>query len=308
MLAVRCRAYTAALKLWDSARSVAKVAGTGSGGEAEALLSMIHPAEAQPDDSPLFTICYNDTCSFTWTGEEHINQDIFECRTCGLTGSFCCCTECAAVCHRGHDCKLKRTSPTAYCDCWERCSCSALVSGNQTARFELLGRLLSQTDLASRPNGKGEHLLHFLVRTEARQALERRQHRPSRKAAKAAGASAAGAAAAHADSEMPDHDLEPPAFAAKAAEKLLSHWPALRSALALGHAQPAAPATLISETDFYLTAQSGVANLDQLVNTLIGKCKSAVSLPLVFLVSPALTTTDWGLSCWTPSSRRSSER
>ena len=50
-------------------------------------------------------------------------QDIFECRTCGLTDSLCCCTECARVCHKGHDCKLKRTSPTAYCDCWEKCAC-----------------------------------------------------------------------------------------------------------------------------------------------------------------------------------------
>lgn len=24
-------------------------------------------------------------------------QDIFECKTCGLTGSLCCCTECAKV-------------------------------------------------------------------------------------------------------------------------------------------------------------------------------------------------------------------
>jgi len=32
-------------------------------------------------------------------------QDIFECRTCGLVGSLCCCTECARICHKGHDCK-----------------------------------------------------------------------------------------------------------------------------------------------------------------------------------------------------------
>ena len=32
-------------------------------------------------------------------------QDIFECKTCGLTGTLCCCTECARVCHKGHECK-----------------------------------------------------------------------------------------------------------------------------------------------------------------------------------------------------------
>lgn len=62
--------------------------------------SMIYPRGSNPDHNPLHVLCCNDTCSFTWTGAEHINQDIFECRTCGLTESLCCCTECARVCHK----------------------------------------------------------------------------------------------------------------------------------------------------------------------------------------------------------------
>lgn len=81
-------------------------------------------------------------------------QDIFECRTCGLTGSLCCCTECARVCHRGHDCKLKRTSPTAYCDCWEKCRCKALVQGHQASRTQLLNRLVNETDLVTHYNSR----------------------------------------------------------------------------------------------------------------------------------------------------------
>lgn len=81
-------------------------------------------------------------------------QDIFECRTCGLTGSLCCCTECARVCHKGHDCKLKRTSPTAYCDCWEKCKCKALIQGSQTSRYDLLCRLISDTNLVSQHNSR----------------------------------------------------------------------------------------------------------------------------------------------------------
>ena len=81
-------------------------------------------------------------------------QDIFECRTCGLTGSLCCCTECAKVCHKGHDCKLKRTSPTAYCDCWEKCKCKALIMGQQAARYNLLCRLVTETELVSQPNSR----------------------------------------------------------------------------------------------------------------------------------------------------------
>lgn len=83
-----------------------------------------------------------------------ILQDIFECKTCGLTGSLCCCTECAKVCHKGHDCKLKRTSPTAYCDCWEKCRCKALVGGNWAARCDLLARLARDTQLATHFNSR----------------------------------------------------------------------------------------------------------------------------------------------------------
>ncbi len=68
-------------------------------------MTMLYPAGSAFDNNPIHLLCCNDTCSFTWTGAEHINQDIFECRTCGLLGSLCCCTECARVCHKGHDCK-----------------------------------------------------------------------------------------------------------------------------------------------------------------------------------------------------------
>ena len=58
-------------------------------------MTMLYPTGSALDNSPIHLLCCNDTCSFTWTGAEHINQDIFECRTCGLLGSLCCCTECA---------------------------------------------------------------------------------------------------------------------------------------------------------------------------------------------------------------------
>lgn len=38
------------------------------------LMSMLYPAGSRPDNSPLSVLCCNDTCSFTWTGDEHINQ------------------------------------------------------------------------------------------------------------------------------------------------------------------------------------------------------------------------------------------
>lgn len=103
MAAVRGRSYYAGITLFTTAQCLAR----NESGEIDrnVLMSMVYPTDSHPDTSPMHMLCCNDTCSFTWTGTEHINQDIFECRTCGLTGSLCCCTECARVCHRGHDCK-----------------------------------------------------------------------------------------------------------------------------------------------------------------------------------------------------------
>lgn len=106
--AVQMRAYTAASILWNALESFKNFSNNKSN-DKETLnsVSELHEIVSglKADDSPLFVLCYNDTCSFTWTGEDHINQDIFECKTCGLTATFCCCTECAYTCHRNHDCR-----------------------------------------------------------------------------------------------------------------------------------------------------------------------------------------------------------
>lgn len=94
--AINARAYTSALILWTKFREL-------KANNVEALTKYV--TTTVHNDSSMFILCYNDTCSFTWTGEEHINQDIFECKTCDLVGSLCCCTECAYTCHRDHDCK-----------------------------------------------------------------------------------------------------------------------------------------------------------------------------------------------------------
>ncbi len=172
MAAISERAYPAALVLFDAAKRVAGESSDDADTQRKTLMSMVFPEGSPADRSPLHVLCCNDTCSFTWTGAEHINQDIFECRTCGLTDSLCCCTECARVCHRGHDCKLKRTSPTAYCDCWEKCRCRSLIGGSQTARAELLGKLAAETELVDKPNGRGENVLLFLAQTVGRQVRE----------------------------------------------------------------------------------------------------------------------------------------
>ena len=121
MSSIANRAYPASLVLYEACNRVAKDSSNDEETQRKTLMACVFPENSPVDNSPLHVVCCNDTCSFTWTGAEHISQEIFECRTRGLTDSLCCCTECARVCHKGHDCKLKHTAPTAYCDCWERC-------------------------------------------------------------------------------------------------------------------------------------------------------------------------------------------
>lgn len=73
MQAVCGRAYPAALTVMTTAL---KVAGRGEQGETDRslLMTMLYPVGSSLDNSPLHVLCANDTCSFTWTGAEHINQ------------------------------------------------------------------------------------------------------------------------------------------------------------------------------------------------------------------------------------------
>ncbi|XP_041104638.1 E3 ubiquitin-protein ligase UBR5 isoform X2 [Polyodon spathula] len=280
MLAVSGRAYPAAITILEAAQKIAKGETTSSEKEDALFTEMICPPGTNPDDSPLYVLCCNDTCSFTWTGAEHINQDIFECRTCGLLESLCCCTECARVCHKGHDCKLKRTSPTAYCDCWEKCKCKTLIAGQKSARLDLLYRLLTTTNLVTVPNSRGEHLLLFLVQTVARQTVEHCQYRPPRiredRNRKAANAE---------DSDMPDHDLEPPRFAQLALERVLQDWNALKSMIMFGSQEnkdllsaSSKIGHLLPEEQVYLNQQNGTIRLDCFTHCLIVKCTSDILL------------------------------
>lgn len=71
MAAVAERAYRAAVVLLDAIRSSCE--GEGEAQDAQRAAA-IFPPNAHPDHSPLLVLCCNDTCSFTWTGQEHINQ------------------------------------------------------------------------------------------------------------------------------------------------------------------------------------------------------------------------------------------
>ncbi|XP_018572709.1 E3 ubiquitin-protein ligase hyd isoform X3 [Anoplophora glabripennis] len=270
MLAVSSRSYPAALELFE------RIIKLGTPQERE---EMIFPKGSNPDHSPLHVLCCNDTCSFTWTGAEHINQDIFECRTCGLTGTLCCCTECARVCHKGHDCKLKRTSPTAYCDCWEKCKCKALIMGNQTVRYELLTRLVKETNLVCLPNSRGESILLFLVQTVGRQNQEQRQFRNSRPRT-ASSNSRNKTPSSDIESDMPEHDLEPPRFSRRALDCLLGDWKAVKSMIMSG--------TKDTSDHFidqpYVVGQTGTTLLDKFTHCFFVKCQMVLDVLLETII------------------------
>lgn len=268
MLSVSSRAYQAGKNLLNVIQQVAN-------GDASLRDAMIFPPGSSPDQSPLYVLCCNDTCSFTWTGADHINQDIFECKTCGLTGSLCCCTECAKVCHKGHDCKLKKTSPTAYCDCWEKCKCKALVAGNQKKRSELLEKLVAETDLVRRVNSRNEPILLFLIQTVGRQTNEQRQYRSRARNT----TSSRKTPSLDTENDMPDHDLEPPRFAKKALEHMLADWNAVKAMI-----MTAADQELVSNSsssnnrmdeedrNASLQSQSGTTLLDKFTHSLFVRC------------------------------------
>merc|ERR1719186_2213937 len=254
MASIVHRAYPASLVLMDAASRVARESSHHQETQKQTLMSMIFPTGSQPNSSPLHVVCCNGTCR--------------------LTESLCCCTECARVCHKGHDCKLKRTSPTAYCDCWEKCKCKSLVAGHQGARFDVLCRLIAETDLTTRPNSRDENILLFLVQTVGRQMVEQRQYRPSRPRKSASRKSAATTDSQ--DLEMPDHDLEPPRFCRRALERLLNDWPAVAAMLSTGSksSQANANGPTVYEDQAFLASQSGTALLDKFSHCLLVKCSA----------------------------------
>ncbi|XP_074597147.1 E3 ubiquitin-protein ligase hyd isoform X2 [Brevipalpus obovatus] len=304
MLAVSGRAYTAAIHLFNIAQRIAKEMSHDQETQRKIITSMIFPRGSNPDDSPLLILCLNDTCSYTWTGAEHISQDIFECKTCGLVDSLCCCTECARVCHKGHDCKPKRTCPTAYCDCWEKCKCKALIASSQKAREQLLKKLLADTDLVTLPNGKGEYILLFLVQTVGRQIAEQRQHKPARSRSSATRKTPE--LSNNGEQDAPDHDLEPPRFARIALQKILQDWNAVKSMVLTGYHGDNNISSLlqsnckssftynVAEEQAFLHSQNGTALLDKFTHCLLVKAPVEMLDPLLTTIVRECNTTNIG--------------
>lgn len=219
-----------------------------------AFKKYIFPENSPRDFNPLYVLCCNDTCSFTWTKKQHIKQDIYECKTCNLTESLCCCTECAQTCHVGHECVLKKTSPTAYCDCSNSCQCKSLTEGDQEERERLLHYMLRHTQLVQCSTNKGEHLVQFLAQTVARQIKEQ-----------------ANLSEVEQTVSRRSKDL-PPTFCRKALRYCLADWTAVQGLILCKRDNLCASfysAKCAADDKQQLESQKGVARLDKFVQTIL---------------------------------------
>ena len=69
---------------------------------------------------------------------------------------------------------------------------------------------------------------------------------------------------------MPEHDLDPPKFAKKALERLLSDWNTVKAMVMTGFKDPSKTG-FIYEDQAFLSSQSGTALLDKFTHCLLVK-------------------------------------
>ncbi|CAG5105861.1 Oidioi.mRNA.OKI2018_I69.chr1.g2520.t1.cds [Oikopleura dioica] len=262
MYAIIRRAYKDAALIFERILNLCEA--EKSSNSSSAIKKFIFPDNSPRELNPLYVLCCNDTCSYTWTKKQHIKQDIYECKTCNLTESLCCCTECAQTCHVGHECVLKKTSPTAYCDCPSSCACKALNPGDQKERELLLEMMLTHTQLFHVSTNKGEHILQFLAHTVARQIKEQNNLAEVDN-------QNLGARRSHASSSSSSRE-SPPVFCRKALQYCLAEWKAVEGLVVFKRDSLSASyysSKYSNEDKTQLESQQGVARLDKFVQTLL---------------------------------------
>lgn len=211
---------------------------------------------------------------------------------------------------------MKRTSPTAYCDCWEKCKCKALIMGNQAVRFELLTRLVKDTDLVVLPNSRYDCCVRSLWNTwlckivaGARvfccswckpsadrirnkgslgihgrglllqiQGIRHHRQMVSRTVNDKVICFSPQITFAFlssylttflVESDMPEHDLEPPRFSRRALECLLGDWKAVRSMIMSGSKDKSEN---VQSDNSYIAGQTGTTLLDKFTHCFLVKC------------------------------------
>lgn len=126
--------------------------------------------------TPLHAAVADDLCTYNRTGDVHVEQDVFECRTCNIVDELCVCVACATVGHVGHDVRYKGRAPSAYCDSHDTDALELLPSLWQH-RDRIVQQLLrwgsadsadrSSKNVLTATNFDGETVLYSLVAQHA---------------------------------------------------------------------------------------------------------------------------------------------
>ena len=202
---------------------------------------------------------------------------------------------------------IKTSSPTAYCDCWEKCKCKSLIAGDQEKRFKLLDKLLVETNLLQVSNYKSEHLLIYLAQVAGRQIQEQKNYKrhmgnaasrskttgyssESSSSSQACGSGSGSGIGGGGIGDMPQHDLEPPNFARRALERILTDWDSIKQIFLFNYASVDGAegfqslfgeSSLLFDDSAYVDAQSGSTDLDKFIYTLLVKCPNELLVILV---------------------------
>ncbi|CAK5124706.1 unnamed protein product [Meloidogyne enterolobii] len=188
---------------------------------------------------------------------------------------FLCCTLYSAVLTKNGNIfwRLKKTSSTAYCDCWEKCECKALVTGNNAKREQLLSGMLQCPALIDGLNSKGNTFYSFWL---ALLLIEQEGYtKHSKRPGPTTTTTAYGV-------PIPEHDLEPPKFARKTLDLAIGNWDVVKGLLDVGIKKPNALINSRIEDDqpilenvFHLLEHNGSTHLDKFVLTLLGWCEES---------------------------------
>ena len=71
MYAIARRAYKEAVAIFQRVKQLVEDSGSTEGDHAQ-LMEYLYPSNSPLDHNPLYVLCCNDTCSFTWTKDRHI--------------------------------------------------------------------------------------------------------------------------------------------------------------------------------------------------------------------------------------------
>jgi E3 ubiquitin-protein ligase EDD1 len=79
MYAITRRAYKEAISIFERSNSLIEELNQMASDEVKEkeLLEYLYPSDSPLDHNPIYVLCCNDTCSYTWTKETHINQEWF---------------------------------------------------------------------------------------------------------------------------------------------------------------------------------------------------------------------------------------